>query len=289
MSVPSLAEQPINACAELSWNGLQVCNEICPLPPDRIAYPSVPEHCIIFHVANADTLERRLDRGQWQRSPSYPGGLTFVPAHQAPEWLWDAEVELLEIYFPPSLLENVAIASFDTVPQNIELLDRFAIQDSFLEHLALAFKTELQHGNPFNRLYLESLQNVLAVHLLRHHCTVEIGDASVPDGLPKSQLRQIIDYIQNNLGQEMGLAELAKVVHMSPHHFGKRFKQSMGMPPHRYLLQCRIEQAKELLANPQLSLTEISQQLGFCDQSHFTNVFRKYTTLTPRQYRNHRG
>jgi AraC family transcriptional regulator len=275
----------INEPIELSWNGFRVRREVSPPPPDRIAYPSISEHCLIFHVANADHLERRLDQGKWMMNPSYPGGFTFVPAHQAPEWFWDAEVELLELYLPPLHLEQVAIDSFEQPPQHIELIDRFTIRDPFLEQLALAFIAELNSNAPLNKLYVESLQNVLAVHLLRQHCNITIRDPNISEGLSPAKLQQVIDYIQSHLEQEIELAELAKVANMSPHHFGKRFKQSTGMPPHRYVMNCRIAKARELLANQQFSIAEVGQQLGFYDQSHFTHTFRKHTMLTPKQYR----
>ncbi|MBD2100996.1 helix-turn-helix domain-containing protein [Leptolyngbya sp. FACHB-261] len=281
----SSLKQPIDKPIELIWNGFRACQDVSPPPPDRVAYPGIPKHCLIFHIANADHLERRLNDGKWLRSPSYPGGFTFVPAQQAPEWLWDEEVELLELYLPPSHLEQVAIESFEQPPQQIELIDRFAIRDPFLEQLALAFMTELNSGTPFNKLYVESLQNVLAVHLLRQHCAITVRDSNTPEGLPQVKLRQVIDYIKSHFEQEIKLAELAKVANMSPHHFGKRFKQSTGMPPHQYVMKCRIEQARKLLSNPQFSIAEVGQQLGFYDQSHFTHTFRKHTTLTPQQYR----
>jgi AraC family transcriptional regulator len=215
-----------------------------------------------------------------------PGVFNFVPAYREQQSLWKAEVELLEIYLPPALLERVAIESCDCLPRTIELIDRFAIRDSFLEQLAYAFKAELERGNPSDRLYLESLQTVLTGHLLRHHCSVKIADAELSGGLPKSKLHQVIGYIQDNLEYDISLAELAKVAQVSVHHFGKLFKQSMGVTPHQYVLKCRVEQAKKLLANKQLSFAQISQTTGFYDQSHFTNVFRRYTTLTPQQYRN---
>ena len=271
---------------QLVWGGLHVCQRICPPPEGRMAYPASSNHCITFHVANADQLERRLDGGKWLRSPSYPGGLTFVPAHQAPEWWWDAEVELLELSVSPAYLEQVAIATFEQSPQKIELIDRFAMRDPFLEQLALAFKKELERGMPINKLYLESLQNVLAMHLLQNHCTITAQSPKIPKGLSKKHLQQVVDYIQSNLEQEISLADLAEIVQMSSYQFGKRFKQSTGLPPHRYVLQSRIERAKELLTHSHLSIAIISQQVGFYDQSHFTHTFRKHTLFTPRQYRN---
>jgi AraC family transcriptional regulator len=215
-----------------------------------------------------------------------PGVFNFVPANRESESLWEAEVELLSIYLPPPVLERTAVESCDCVPHTIELIERFAIRDPFLEQLGFALKAEIERSNSINRLYLESLQTVLAVHLLRHHCSTTITAAAVSGGLPKSKLQQVIDYIQNNLDCDTGLEELARVAQMSSHHFGKLFKQSMGATPHQYVLKCRIERAKKLLSEKRLSIAEISQVTGFCHQGHFTDVFRRYTTLTPRQYRN---
>lgn len=277
-------DKPIDRQFEFSGNDLRLRNKISLPPPDRIAYPSSSQHCIILHVANSDNLERQLDSKKWQCSPSHPGGLTFVPAHQKVGWFWDRKVELFEICLPPLLLEQVARESEKIDSGMIELKDRFTIRDPFLEQLAMALRAEIQQGQAVNHLYLESLQNVLAVHLLRHHCAVKISNLSAPQKLTQYQLKQTLNYIQDNLGDEIELAELATVVRISPHHFGKLFKKSMGMPPYRYVLQCRIDRAKKLLTEERLSIAAIANQLGFYDQSHFTHVFRRYTTLTPRQY-----
>ncbi|MBD2306033.1 helix-turn-helix transcriptional regulator [Chroococcidiopsis sp. FACHB-1243] len=209
-----------------------------------------------------------------------------MPAFREPEWLWESEVEILDLYLPATFLERIAIENCDRTPQPIELIARFAMSDPLLEQLALTLYTELTHSHLNNRLYLESLQNLVAVHLLRHHCSTEVLDTPTAGKLSGIKLQQVIDYIQVNLEQNMGLEEFAEMTQLSVHHFGKLFKQSMGDPLHQYVLKCRIERAKELLVNTQLLIAEIAQTVGFYDQSHFTNVFRRHTNLTPRQYRN---
>ena len=181
-------------------------------------------------------------------------------------------------------LQEVAIAS-NRSSQPIELLDRFAIIDPLLQQLILTLFTQVQQDNKHQRLYLESLQNLLAAHLLQFHCTVQIRDVDISTGLSASKLQTVLDYIHDHLDSEIGLGELAAVVQLSSHHFGKLFKQSMSISPHQYVLRCRIARAKQLLASPQRSLVNIGQAIGFSDQSHFTNTFRRYTGLTPRQYR----
>ena len=269
-----------------SWNEIQVRSQIFSPAPDRVITPGINRHRITLHVANQDYLERRLDGGKLKSSAMSPGLFNFIPAHRELEALWQAEIELLSIYLPPSLLERTVIENSDRDFSKIELIDRLAIRDPFLEQLAYAFKSELEAEQTNDRLYLESLQTMLCAHLLRHHCSTAIVTTNVSGGLPSSsKLRQVIDYIQSNLERDLSLAQLANVAHVSSHHFGKLFKQSMGLTPHQYVLKCRIERAKKLLGDRKLTLTEISLATGFCHQSHFTNAFHRYTTLTPRQYR----
>ncbi|WP_341736034.1 AraC family transcriptional regulator [Microcoleus sp. CAWBG640] len=258
-------------------------------PGERISDLGIPDHCISLHIANPGNLERRLERrldgGKLIERLTLPGFFTFVPAFRQPEWFWESAVEILDIYLPATVLEQIAMQSCVSAPQTIELIDRFAIRDPLLEQLALTLSAEVERGDNRDRLYFESVQTLLAVHLLRHHCTVKITNYPKLGKLSPSKLQQIIDYIQDDLDRDIGLADLAEVVQMSSHHFGKIFKQSTGVSPHQYVLQCRIDRAKKLLSNPQLTLADISQTVGFCDQSHFTNVFRRYTSVTPRQYR----
>jgi AraC family transcriptional regulator len=259
-------------------------------PSDRIIDPGIPDHSLSLHIANPGNLERQLERridgGKRMDRPTYPGTFTFVPAFRESEWMWDSEVEILELYLSATFLERIAIENCDRTPQTIELIDRFAMRDLLLEQLALTLYTELTHNPLKNQLYIESLQHLVAVHLLRHHCATEVLETPAIGKLSPLKLHQVIDYIQVHLERNMELKEFAELTQLSVHHFGKLFKQSMGVPLHQYVLKCRIKRAKELLVDPQLSIVEIAQRVGFCDQSHFTNVFRRHTNLTPRQYRN---
>jgi AraC family transcriptional regulator len=92
------------------------------------------------------------------------------------------------------------------------------------------------------------------------------------------------EYINNHLHQDLKLEKIAAIAQLSPYHFLRLFKQSMGVTPHQYILQCRIEKAKFLLQQSQLSITEIANQVGFCDQSHLTRCFKQSLGVTPKQF-----
>jgi AraC-like DNA-binding protein len=103
--------------------------------------------------------------------------------------------------------------------------------------------------------------------------------------LPGCRLRRVTQYIQEHLDQDLTLAELAAVVHMSPYHFARLFKGSTGVPPHRFVVRKRIDRAISLLASQELSIARIARLAGFRTPSHFANVFHRVTGITPRACR----
>jgi AraC family transcriptional regulator len=135
------------------------------------------------------------------------------------------------------------------------------------------------------RPYVEALGIALAHELARMN---DGGAALAEDlrgGLPGWQQKKLTQYIEEHLAEEVSLASLAGLVQLSPYHFARAFKQSFGVPPHRYLTDRRIERAKSLLAQRQLSVTEIALDVGFSETSSFTAAFRKSTGETPTDYR----
>jgi AraC family transcriptional regulator len=150
----------------------------------------------------------------------------------------------------------------------------------------LALDAELREGGPGGRLLVESLGNVLAVHLLRQFSPSGPADAHAGPGLPKQKLRAVLEYIHEHLDAELSLDHLAAVAHLSPYHFARLFKNSTGLPPHQYVIARRVERAKELLRGPERPpLAEVATELGFADQSHFTRHFKRLVGVTPRDFR----
>lgn len=107
----------------------------------------------------------------------------------------------------------------------------------------------------------------------------------VAGGLPASRLRRVTQYIDENLHDQLRLVELGALVHMSPYHFGRLFKRSTGVSPHRFLVQRRIDRARALLVADTTPIVEIARAVGFCSASHFTTTFRRVTGTTPSVYR----
>ncbi|MEH1870274.1 AraC family transcriptional regulator [Nostoc sp.] len=146
----------------------------------------------------------------------------------------------------------------------------------------MALKAELEAGCPSGKLYGESVAIALAAHLLKTYSGTRQPIAEFEVNLSKRQLREVINYIYDNLALELTLVELASLVNMSSYSFCRWFKRLMGLSPHQYVIQCRIERAKFLLTYTQLPIIEIALQVGCSSQSNFTTLFRKHIRITPK-------
>lgn len=112
------------------------------------------------------------------------------------------------------------------------------------------------------------------------------GGISKDGGLPRYKLRRVIAFIDARIGDNISLEDLAGVAGVSRFHFHRQFKKSLGVTPHDYILRARIERAKGLLIESDLTVGEVSGAVGFVDQSHFSHTFRRLTAMTPRSFRN---
>lgn len=109
--------------------------------------------------------------------------------------------------------------------------------------------------------------------------------AGTRQGLPQDKLQSVLVYIDESLGESLKVRELAERVGLSPFHFARMFRRSVGRPPHGYLTDLRMERAKRLLRETQLSLAQVATRVGYQTQAHFTGVFHREVGMTPRSYR----
>jgi AraC family transcriptional regulator len=212
-----------------------------------------------------------------------PGNIGLIPANQNTTTQAYGNAEFILLSITPGFLN---IAAYETLNINeLEIVPQIFGRDPLIYQLGLELKKELEFARDDSHLYAESMATALAVHLMRRYAAQTPAIKTYSGGLSPYKLKTAIAYINEHLDQNLSLAEIAAVVQMSPHYFASLFKQSTGLAPYQYVTQCRIEKAKQLLRQSDLAIVDICQQVGFQSQSHFTNVFRRYTTITPKTYR----
>jgi AraC family transcriptional regulator len=209
--------------------------------------------------------------------------LTFIPAGRRLRGWSDPRVlaRSLHFYFDPTgpLMDpELAFGEIDFEP-------RLFFDDAAIWATSTKLGGLIENPGSGNRLYAEALVTVLAHELARLNRGIAPVEPATRGGLAGWQRNRVIQYIEANLAEPISLATLADLAKLSPFHFARAFKQSFTVPPHRYHTGRRIERAKEMLARPTLSVTDIALSVGFSETGSFTAAFRRLTGRTPTDYR----
>jgi len=235
-----------------------------------------------------------------------PGAVALIPSGTPVKWSWPARLSFSVLTLKPSFLERVAQEVFGLEPTHFNLVLTERTNDTVITNIAGVLSREVMRGEPGGRLYAESLANILAVHLLREYAQCADGQVleacwagdeaaadmahAEPFGRSASQPRAVADalrYIHTNYSRDLSLNDLAEAVHLSPFHLARLFKEALGVSPHQYLIQVRVNSARSLLSagSGERSLAEVASAVGFADQSHLTRHFKRILGITPKQFR----
>jgi AraC family transcriptional regulator len=280
---PFLHAHPSLSSSSVRWAGLAVEDHSVPA-----CVIHRHEHLENFlHVILRGSVKYEvLTRGKVLDFHAQPGTTFILPQGTIDELRWKGPTRRIAVAIHPSLLVH---ALEETAHErSIELTENWNLTDSNIMAVLLAMTEDLNSGSPAGRLYGESLANALAVYLLTRYAVRRYTPATYRGGLPGYRLGRVLDYIGDNLADDLSLSELATVAGMSPHYFAELFRRSTGHPPHRYVSLQRIERAKQLLSDARCSVLEVGFDIGFQNQSHFARVFRKFVGMSPSQFRNQR-
>lgn len=206
--------------------------------------------------------------------------LTFVPAGHDYNEIHDLRAlsRLTFFFFDPAKMAGVSETGA------VNLAPRLYFENASIWDAAFKLTNVIESPSADNQLYLEALGTVLAHELARLEPGTTQIQPLVRGGLAAWQQRIVTSYIEEHLSEQISLATLSQMVRLSPFHFCRAFKQSFGIPPHRFHTSRRIERAKTLLAKPEPSVTDIGLALGFGQTSSFTAAFRRATGFTPTGY-----
>lgn len=271
---------PLISERQATWDGISLAHY-------RFGAGEVPEHShrahlVLVALSKVGGGEIRTASG-FHAHTQAGGGVCVIPSGQSFAARIGGEAEYLAVYLEPSLVLRAAADGPGT--GSAEVVEKSSESDPLVSSVGMALLAELGAEAPGGRLYAESLANVLAVHLLRHYTAAGGGARRFAGGLSGRTLRRVLDYIADNYELDLSLEDLAREAGMSTFHFAREFKRATGTTPHQHLIKLRIEGAKSLLADGEISLAEVGLRSGFSHQSHFTRLFRKLTGTTPQSYR----
>lgn len=272
-----------------SWDGMRAQVHRGHHFPERGRVPALSDHVMYLHLKTPTELRRWLRGEELEQGVIDEGSLTVVPAQTPSDWQWKEPVHVLHLYLKPSLIRRVALQSADVDPDTVELVPRFNASDPLVNQIGQALITEMKDGGTGSDLYVQQASEMLAAHLLRHHTRRAVDPETHTGGIPPARLQRVRDYVESHLDADVRLDDLAEKAEMSPYHFSRQFKKTVGRSPSQYVIDRRIEKARHLLEEKSWLIGRVALEVGYESQSRFTKQFKRRVGRTPGAYRDAQG
>ena len=252
-------------------------------PRTRWASEARPDYSALFLLDGKILYDIGDDRGEI----SDQGALLLDPGAAASAR--GRAAEYLVLTLAPSYLLDCAVRTrlVRAGASGVAFRSSVIARDERLARLARDMADELMQEEAGQEMVIAAIMEQTVVHLLRHHSNVRRSDELELSrvGLVDRRVRRAVELMHAHLDRDLPLEEIAAAAYLSPFHFARLFKKVTGASPHAYLATLRAARAQTLLAETDLSVTEVSARVGYSSPSHFTKAFRQSTGLTPRAFR----
>jgi AraC family transcriptional regulator len=208
------------------------------------------------------------------------GDLALCDRHIG-EWVGLMSVPHLQL----GISDAALMASSDGAYGEVALRPSRKFGNPRLSALVAAVHAEMVAGFPSGRLFLDSVEQAMAVALVKDHAVRHRPVRIYRGGLGAARLRRIKELVHVKMEDDLSLDEMAQSVGLSTAHFARMFRKSTGETPHQFVLRQRIERAKAMLRAPDARVLDVAVACGFKTQQHFAQVFRDVCRVSPTEYR----
>lgn len=225
------------------------------------------------------TLEVKGEQGDFRRVVLRRGAAWICPADDLVSVRLNSNFRYVRMSIDPVYFDRVVTAEPDAQP--VQLRRSYGIVEPQIAHIAGALVAESDAGNPGGLAFVEALATGLSHELALHAGVRKPVMPRLRGGLSTVAKRRTLELIDAKLDSNLSVEFLASEVTLSPAHFARAFRETFGLPPHRYLLHLRLERARRMLDAENAVLADVAQRAGFADQAHFTRFFKREYGVTP--------
>jgi AraC family transcriptional regulator len=281
----------LESSAGLGWSTISAELRSHAVSETPVIVPQHTELCLAV-IGTDNGLVRRTGVGQCQEAMPTSGAIWLSPIG-----VGDNEVAItapipkaMHLYLPTTLFRRLGDDfNLPTAPAH-SIRYAAGIRDEVIHQTALSILSEMTSETAAGRMYVETASLMLAARLIHKYCDCGSSTLTTLDAHPLDhvRLRRVLDYISENIDDDITLADLARVGGQSPFHFARKFTLAMGVSPKRYVSRMRLDKAMAELAAGRLPLAQIALNAGFSSQASFTRAFRRATSMTPQEYRRRR-
>jgi len=240
------------------------------------------DHVVMTYIGTMERLERRSGRTV-ASGMARAGAVTIIPAGSSARWDIAGPVDVVQLYLPQATLERIASEAGNVAPK--ELIERTGYLDPITSRLLTTAAEALEGSETLDAMFRQQITDLLATRLLVAHTGAPVAPQSASGGLSPKVLRRAIERLRSDSDADVSLSALAADAGLSRFHFCRAFKDSMGLSPHAWLRQYRLEQAKTMLRDPSNSIVTVAVALGYASQTAFAAAFRRLTGISPGEWR----
>ncbi len=252
-----------------------------------VPIPPMKHYMIVRYFEGQTPMDRRVE-SRWKRTTCVPGHISLLSRARPSHWHWTQDIDVSHVYLSNDLMSRVAQDVLGRPISEVCLHDVLNAEDPVITTISDAIVGETKSSSIGGQIYAEALGIQLSVHLLRNYANIKYRESTNQARLSKRQHGKLIEFMKENLQHQVSIENLAEVTGVGVWTFCRRFKETYGTTPSAYLMEKRIERAKEMLRKSELPIKAVAAECGFSDQSHMTRVFRRKLGLTPGQIRQSR-
>jgi AraC family transcriptional regulator len=279
------------ACRGKAWRDIKAWIIAPPRNVDMLSLPSVSEPFLAWTISGEVEFQEREGKRPWATHRIKKGSF-FLTSGGAPyDCRWKAvssePFETMAVFIALPLLQRALEEVFGDDAAHARLRDISAFTDVALDSFMERLRDELmrRHASP---LFLQGIAQAVAIHLARNYAETANESRSAGPSLPGYKLRQITDWMAENVAEEFNLDRLAAQAGLSKFYFNRLFKNAMGVSPSRHQITLRMDEARRLLRETKKSVVDVALDVGYANPSHFAQLFRRETGLSPSDYRRQR-
>lgn len=267
---PVLAHARIEATSKTyGWDGLYV--EVGENEGWQVRDLVPVGHYIAINLLSTEFRFDALRGSRWVQQTMPPGSLWIQPAGQAFSFNVSARAHWCGAIVQPAKLR--ALLGSDAAVESV-----IGLVDETLGPAMQALCAEVLRGGTSGRRFAEGMLSVIGTQLIRLFGEAQLAPKG---GITGRQRRIVTDHIDANLIEPISVSDLARLVGLSEAHFARAFKRTVGVAPHRFLIERRLERGKRLLADTEDSIAHIASACGFADQAHFSRAFSQAFGMSP--------
>jgi len=251
----------------------------------EIARPVVGQrgHIVALQLKAIPFIEQFFGNRKVSSGPYPIGGVSVIDLQDEPAVLLPNPFDALVVYITQAALDEIAFVH--RVPRVEQLVWPQGAFDPVVHHLGQTLLSTLERPLYASKIFMDHVLHALNCHILCSYSGLTISVSQFRGGLSSLQMRRATEILEAHLDGNISLRQVAEACELSVGHFARAFKQSFRTPPYRWLIERRVDRARDLMTNSRLPLADIAIRCGFADQSALNRSFKRIHGVAPGMWR----